>query len=457
MAIVTKDNVSRKARDFYEKGFAAVERGNFDYAMEMILHALELEPGFFEARKLLQAAAVRKFKTSNGGAITHLTTTLSGFIPAMVARTKIGKKPLDALHEAEKLISKDPYNPLFVYLMCDAAEALGMPEVAVQAMEILRDHRPNDNKLLLRLAKAYVGNQQAQQGSAIYQELLNKRPNDQQLIKLYKDATAISTMDQGGWGESKSYRDLIKDTREAETLEQAQKAVKTTSDIESLIQETLGKLEREPGNINYKRALADLYARNKQLAEAITVMEEAQQSTGGGDPQIDRVLSDLRLRQMEEKLAGLQAAGDAAAAAAQEQAIADYKLADAQDRVRRYPNDLEFKYELGEMLYARGDFNEAIQQFQAAQKSPKRRISALFHLAMCFKEKGQFDIAREQLMKAAEELPVMDELKKDVLYELGGLCESTDQKAEAIRYYKEIYAVDIGYKDVAQKIESAYG
>ena len=49
------------------------------------------------------------------------------------------------------------------------------------------------------------------------------------------------------------------------------------------------------------------------------------------------------------------------------------------------------------------------------------------------------------------------DLKKDILYELGGILESTGHIQEAAnQYYKEIYQVDIGYKDVAAKIEKSY-
>jgi hypothetical protein len=48
--------------------------------------------------------------------------------------------------------------------------------------------------------------------------------------------------------------------------------------------------------------------------------------------------------------------------------------------------------------------NEAIQQLQRAQQNPQRRIRSFYYLALCFKQKNQFDIAAEQLEKAASEL-----------------------------------------------------
>jgi DNA-binding SARP family transcriptional activator len=65
-------------------------------------------------------------------------------------------------------------------------------------------------------------------------------------------------------------------------------------------------------------------------------------------------------------------------------------------------------------------------------------------------------MALDQLETASKELPVMDGTKKDICYELGQLAEAMGDRAKAADYYKQIYQVDIGYKDIAQKIEQVY-
>ena len=124
--------------------------------------------------------------------------------------------------------------------------------------------------------------------------------------------------------------------------------------------------------------------------------------------------------------------------------------------VKRYPNDLQFHYELGVLLYERGSLNEAIQEFQVSQRNPQRRIRSLYYMAMCFKQKQQYDIAMEQLQKAAAELFIMDETKKDICYEMAQISELMGETEKAVGFYKDIYSVDIAYKDVSEKIEKAY-
>jgi len=63
-------------------------------------------------------------------------------------------------------------------------------------------------------------------------------------------------------------------------------------------------------------------------------------------------------------------------------------------------------------------------------------------------------MAAEQLQTALSEMPIMNENKKDVLYELGQVHEAIGNDAEALTFYKQIYQVEIGYKDVAERVEN---
>ena len=50
----------------------------------------------------------------------------------------------------------------------------------------------------------------------------------------------------------------------------------------------------------------------------------------------------------------------------------------------------------------------------------------------------------------------MDEVKKDVVYQMGILAEQMGRKEEAIAFFKEIYSVDIKYRDISRRIENSY-
>jgi len=129
---------------------------------------------------------------------------------------------------------------------------------------------------------------------------------------------------------------------------------------------------------------------------------------------------------------------------------------DLSSRVQRYPNDLKLRFELGLQYFKYDYYDDAIGQLQLAQRSPKERVEALYYLAKCFSKKGQRDMAVMQLETANEQLPIMDELKKKVVFELGCLAEEAGDIEKAFGYYKDVYGADIGFADIGVRMERIY-
>ena len=104
-----------------------------------------------------------------------------------------------------------------------------------------------------------------------------------------------------------------------------------------------------------------------------------------------------------------------------------------------------------------GKITEAMKEFQKAQGNPHRRIQALSYLGQCFARRGINDLAATTLQDAIKEKVVFDDEKKELVYLLGCVYEKMAKREEAIAQFKTIYAVDVGYKDVAEKIDAYYG
>ena len=69
---------------------------------------------------------------------------------------------------------------------------------------------------------------------------------------------------------------------------------------------------------------------------------------------------------------------------------------------------------------------------------------------------GKFDLGVDQLLLAKSEVPVMNDLKKEIIYALGDTFEKMGKAKEAVDEYKIIYMADSGYRDVAKKINDFY-
>ena len=462
MEEITLENAPPRLRDMFNKGFVAMERDNLPYAIDIFTACVEAEPRFLSARKFLRAAEIKQFKTRKTGMFSSFTGAIHNLPGITVASTQIRSgKAAQALQTLEKLFRTDPLNMTIIKVFADAAEAADMPEAAIQTLALAREHSPTDVALLNRLGALYMRANQTRQGRECYERVCELRPNDGAALKALKDAMAHDSMNKDGWEEAAAtgsgYRGLIKNEKEAEILEKEAKAVKATNDIDLLIAENLTRIKKEPQNINYRRALANLYLANKMFAEAIQTLEDALKMAAGRDPQVDNLLSHARIQQFDHEIEQRRKAGDQAGAQSKEQERNAFAFQDIQDRVTRYPNDLVLRFEYGTMLHQRNQINEAIQQFQMAQRTPQFRARSLYYIGVCFAGKKQYDMAADQLEKAAAEYEMMDDNKKAVLYELGKAREAMGDKKKAVECFKQIYQVDIGYRDISAIIEKGYG
>ena len=461
MAEVSEANISRRTRELFDKGLVAMERNNLPYAMDMFMAVLETEPRFLKCRKFLRAAAIRFRNETKGGKVSRLLSTLYG-LPMLVSGFMALRSgdALRALAISEKLLRTDPINMQFVRLLCKAAQRADMPEVAIHTLNVVREFYQEDMNLLRDLGDLYMEVNLPDEARKCYEAIVAVRPNDALALQALKNAMARDTMLKGGWDESAkegSYPKEIKDVKEAEEIEADNKAVRDESNTEMLIKDTEAKLKHEPENINYRRVLSKLYVQINRFEDAVRVLEEGRRASGGADPQLDQAMTDIKLKQYDADITQCRENGDASGASAKEKEKREYHFKSVQTHVGRYPNDLILRFEFGKLLYEDGQFNEAIGQFQLAQRNPKFHTQSLYYLGMCFMQKGQFDLAKEQLEKAAEQLSVMNDFKKEIFYQLGTLLEKTgdfDQAAD--RYFKEIYQTDISFRDVAAKIEKSY-
>ena len=248
---------------------------------------------------------------------------------------------------------------------------------------------------------------------------------------------------------------MIRDKELAARLDRNAKAVVAGDDAEAAIAEAREKIAKEPKNVNYYRALARIFLQNKRFDEALETIDEARK-VNPADPELDRNWADAKIRSYEARIDALKAEGKEEEAYQLEVEKAQFAFDDLLRRVEAYPNDLGLRYELGVMYFENDAFDDAIQQFQLAQKSPKYRLESLYYLACCFKAKGQADMAVMQLEAANSQLQVMDDLKKRVVYTLGQIAEEAGDNEKAFNYYKDVYAADIGFADIGERMQKVH-
>jgi tetratricopeptide (TPR) repeat protein len=461
MAEKSLNELPRELRMLFTKGNEAMQRDNFDYAIDLFSQALAKDPAVYECRKALRTAQMRK--AGGGSGFFKRMLSSAGSSPLLAkGHMALSKDPAEALRIAEQILNSEPLSSGAHKLVVEAATALELPKTAVMSLEILAANSPKDRDVAIKFAKALADSGEVGRAEKILADLYRSFPTDNELGQALKDLSARKTMDEGGYDAladgTGSYRDILKDKDEAVSLEQQNRQVKTEDVAERLINEYEARLKTEPNNLKLLRSLAELYTQKKQFDRAISYYDQIKSSEVGGDASLDKNISDTMVRKFEHQISLLDpVAPDYADKAAKLQAEKQaYQLAECQKRAERFPTDLPIRFELGQLYFQAGKIGEAIQEFQKAQGNPHRRIAALNFLAQCFAKRRMFDLATRTLQSALKEKLVFDEEKKELVYNLGCVLESMGKKDEAIKQFEVIYEVDIGYRDVGARVDAFY-
>ena len=457
----TLSDIPRPLRELYEKGNAAFQRQNWDYAIAIFGQVLQNEPGFYDCRKALRACQYKKAGAGTGFFKRFLGS--AGNSP-MVAKGQIvlRSNPLEAIQIAEQILNGDPNSTAAHKLLAEAALAADFPLTAVLSLEIAHKQAPNDKEISLNLGEALVRAGQVAKAEHIYRELERAYPNDQAITQALKNVVAKRTMVEGGYealsGGEGSYRDILKDKAEAVSLEQERREVKGGAVADKLIVEYEARLVQEPGNQKLLRSIAELYLQSNDFDRALDAYNRILNTVGVSDPALERTIADVTARKFDHALAQLNPSSPSYAeekARLEGEKVA-YQIAEAKRRVEKYPTDLQLRLDLGRLYFEAGKLSDAIQEFQRAQANPHIRVQALNYLGQCFTRRGINDMAARTFQTALKEKPVFDDEKKELVYLLGSVLEKMGKKEEAIEQFKQIYEIDIGYRDVAAKVDAYY-
>ena len=465
MGVKSEKDLPESQRATWLKAMSAMELRNYGYAIQLLQAVLKSHPEFLLARQLARKAAVAKF----GGRKGVLGSLSGASFSSMKLQSQVKKDPVAAFDAIEKLLETDPYSPQVNQLLKEAALGAKMPEVALFALETIVGGHPKDTKTMHELAKLYMENERPAKAGDVYGRILEINPNDLSAVKGGKDAAAAASMQEGGWDrEEATYRDLIKDKDQAVALEQQGRVYRSEDTIDHLLGDLSEKYTQDPQNVDTARRIAELYEEKNDLEKAVTWFSYAAELSENTDFALVRKASDLRIRQFDSSIASFEEflsvnpdSADAVQYNAQLEAIrtqrAQLLLDDAKKRVERNPTDLQLRFELGEVLVNLGNYKDAISELQRARQNPNVRLRAMNLLGKCYTERGMLDLAANVLSTAAGELLQMDSVRKDIVYNLGLVYEKMNQKEKSIECMKQIYEVDYGYRDVAERVEGSYG
>jgi tetratricopeptide (TPR) repeat protein len=115
--------------------------------------------------------------------------------------------------------------------------------------------------------------------------------------------------------------------------------------------------------------------------------------------------------------------------------------------------DYETHFNLGIAYKEMGLIDEAIGEFQLASKDASRTVECCSMLGLCFLEKGMPQLAIKWYTRGLEAPDIKEVETVGLLYDLGGVYQSTGEMELAYKTFLEVYGLNTNYRDIVHRVK----
>jgi tetratricopeptide (TPR) repeat protein len=434
---------------YLEQAADAGKRRNYAMAVKIYGQVLQIQPDFGEARAGLRKVLYQKVAQRPA---SKLTAVLFGGVHLLTGNLcrMIGQHAA-AARAYERYLMLDPLAEGANLKLGTALQRAGLDRSALAVFAAYAVHQPRCLDACRAAGALYQKQGKFAEALAMYEAALKIDPRDQESLKARKDLAAEGALRSTGIDKAGSSRDLIKDKEQQRQLERQDRLQLSAAEIEEELGQIEQKLQATPQDAKLLRRGARLREMAKDLQGALDLLEQLLRLQPNDGELLD-IAGDLRIRLQEQIVHKAEKSGDQAAAARARQALDQLRVGEARRRVEKNPADLGARFDLGSGLLATGALDAAIAELQQAVKDPRKKNESLFALGRAFQQKNLPELALGQFDKAIQAAGT-GVLAKEALYEMGSLCQQLGKRDDALRHFARILEQDIGFRDVAKKVE----
>ncbi len=356
------------------------------------------------------------------------------------------------MNPLEQFLASNPLDEEGNLLLGICLETAGHFKSALAVYEFLTEIAPRNPEGLKRAGAMMAVKGDPSGALEYYERALEADPRDRDALKARKDLAAEAALDRARFGDVSHSREQIKDKEEAVRLERAQRIHHSEEELRSELERLEGRYAEDSSDVDLMLEMVEVHEKLRDPEAALDLARRAQSYRKDSTDLRDRV-SGLELKAVKRAIARAGKADDQAEADRLEGQLRDLELADLQRRIELSPGDARLRLDLGRAFLRQDKADEAAAELQKAARDPRVENEARVDLARCFHKKGYMDLAKKEFEKALAARPTVDERAREILYNLGAIAEAEGDVAEARAFYAQIFEVDIGYRDVAAKME----
>lgn len=459
------------AAENYRRGNEAVEKKNWDLAVENYGMCVKLAPDKLHYRQLLRQTTRKKYNDNGTGAGMLAKAKLMG----IRSRVSSAKKKAD-WSEVDKACEEGLLvNPWDVQLLADLGEAhknLKNLDIARESYRLACAIDKNNKDLHRSLAEILAEKGEYDEATRIWEHIYKLDPLDGHARNMITSMQTLKTTHRGGYDDAKSTLDVAakKDDKPnrnayddyAPTSKAQANALAPGESVENDLKQAIRK---EPDNIAHYTKLGLYYRKNKQFDEAAEILTKALQISGNSadirelveDVELDKMRLNIELGKARAAKSSDPVDRENVSALSVELIKREIEVLGA--RVERYPQDMNKKYDLATRFMKLQKWTLAIPLMQRASQDPRLKGKALLGLGKCFIYDKKLPLARGQLERAIPELNHEQDPDsyKEGHYLLGRVLEELGDKTNAEKHYGDVLVVDYDYKDCRKRLEDIQG
>lgn len=447
----------KKAKAFFDRAKSVADAGQYDYAIEMYLQGLNIDPENVDGHQALRDISLRR-KASGGKDL------------GMFEKMKLKKKGPDDkqnLLNAEKMLGYDPGNTDHMVSLAQSALNAGFYDTVMWIGPILKkansDSRSPEYSKFITLKNVYREIKQWKLASDAAQSALVLRPDDMDLATEVKNLSAYHTMDEGKYGRSGSFRDSIRDADKQQKLIDGDRDVRSSELMARMINDAEAEWKAEPNESGKFMKYVEALVKSEQTEyenRAIDLLGKEFERTR--QFRFRQHVGRIRIAQLTRTERTLRAArqaapNDAAVKAEYEDFVRERyaeELKEYQLWSENYPTDMSIKFRVAERMFALEKYSDAIPIFQQARNDPKYRYDAATYLGRSFLEAGFVDEAVDTLKAVIGEYQLHGDPKSiEMHYWYGRSLEKSGDNAAAIKALSQVAQWDFNYRDVQGRIK----
>lgn len=187
-----------QAKQYYEKGLSAYEKANYDYAIELLSHAISLDPANAPARHALRLAERKKLEISPPSLFEKAKSTI---LAIQCGWFQLKRDSTKMMEVCEKILRTRPNHMKVLTKLAKLAMKADMVDVATRTFEEIFEVDPKNLFALKQLAAIYLKKRGLEKARLYFEHVLRLAPNDREADKGLKDLDALRTIEEGKLGQ----------------------------------------------------------------------------------------------------------------------------------------------------------------------------------------------------------------------------------------------------------------